>query len=126
MPVDNSADAEISQRAGFVNRDEDKRNNYVRGGGGTLIRIIEYGPDHPRYTHRTETVDYVVILSGEIDLELDNNEVLHFRPGDTFVNRGGMHTWINRGRNPVVMAEILIDATPVQVGGQVLHTHYPD
>jgi hypothetical protein len=52
MPVDNSAAALPGQKAGFVNRDEDKRNNYVRGGGGTVIRIIEYGPDNPRYAHR--------------------------------------------------------------------------
>jgi hypothetical protein len=47
------------------------------------------------------------------------------KPGDTLVNRGGMHTWMNRGSTPVVMAGILIDATPVEVDGKVLHTHYP-
>jgi hypothetical protein len=37
-----------------------------------------------------------------------------------------MHTWLNKGTVPAVMAAILIDATPVEAGGKVLHTRYPD
>jgi mannose-6-phosphate isomerase-like protein (cupin superfamily) len=128
MPVDNSAEAEASQKAGFVYIDrnsEFKRNNYVRTGAGSLIRIIEWGPGHPPYTHRTETVDYIVILSGEIDCELDD-EVVHLKAGDTLVQRGGLHTWMNRGTTPCVMAGVLLDATPVEAGGKVLNTRYPD
>jgi uncharacterized cupin superfamily protein len=125
MPVDNSREAESSQKAGFV-KHEPKHNNYVRTGGGTLIRIIEWGPDHPRFTHRTETVDYTVILSGEIDLEMEGSEVVHLQPGDTVVQRGSIHTWMNRGTTPAVMASVLIDALPVEVDGKTLHTQYPD
>jgi uncharacterized cupin superfamily protein len=126
MPVDNSALAETAQRAGFVRRDVDPHNNYVRTGGGTLIRIIEWSPGHPKFTHRTETTDYIIILSGEIDLQCDADEVVHLKAGDVLVQRGGMHTWLNKGTVPAVMAAVLIDATPVEVGGKVLHTHFPD
>jgi hypothetical protein len=42
------------------------------------------------------------------------------------VQRGGIHTWMNRGTTPAVMASVLIDALPVEVGGKILHTQYPD
>jgi quercetin dioxygenase-like cupin family protein len=129
MPVDNSPEAEAAELAGFVYTDRNNdlpRNNYVRSGSGTLIRIIEWGPGNPPYTHRTQTVDYIVVLSGEIDLELDGDEAVHLKAGDTLVQRGGIHTWLNRGTEPAVMAAVLIDATPVEAGGEVLHTHYPN
>ena len=106
MPVDNSPTAEAGQIAGFVKRDEPRleHNNYVRTGGGSLIRIIEWAPGHQRFTHRTETLDYIVILSGEIDLEPDGDEAVHLKAGDILVQRGGMHTWVNKRTVPCVMA----------------------
>ena len=126
MPVDNSPTAEAGQRTGFVKRDEPglQHNNYVRTGGGSLIRIVEWAAGHQRFTHRTETVDYILILSGEIDLELDGDKVVHLKAGDTLVQRGGMHTWVNKGPDPCIMAGVLIDATPVTVNGKALHTVY--
>ena len=72
MPVDNTSDeAEAAQRAGFV-----KRYNYVGTGQGTVIRITEFAPGAPKFMHRTETLDYALLLSGECDLELDSGETL--------------------------------------------------
>jgi uncharacterized cupin superfamily protein len=123
MPVDNSAGADASQRAGFVKHYN--QTNYVGTGGGSTFRITEWAPGHARFTHRTETVDYVVVLSGEIDMELENGEVVHLKPGDVVVQRGTLHTWVNRGSAPAVTAFILIDATPTEVGGTQLRTHFP-
>ena len=67
-------------------------------------RITEFAPGHGRFPHRTETVDYAILLSGEIDLELDSDEVVHLKPGDVVVQRGTMHTWINKGTVPAVFA----------------------
>lgn len=128
MPVDNSPEAEADQKSGFVygaRNSEFGTNNYVRTGGGTLLRIDEWAPGVPPFRHRTETVDYVVILSGEIDLELDGDEVVHLKAGDTLVQRGGIHTWMNRGTVPAVMVVVETDATPVEAGGKVLRTQYP-
>ncbi len=75
--------------------------------------------------HRTETVDYALLLSGECDLELDSGEVAHLKPGDVVVQRGTMHAWVNNGSVPCVFAFILIDAKPDSVGGQELRTHFP-
>lgn len=120
MPVDNSEAAGAAQRAGFV-----KRYNYVGTGEGTTFRITEWAPGHARFTHRTETVDYAILLSGEIDLELENGVVVHLKPGDVVVQRGTTHTWINRGSVPAVTAFILIDASPAEVNGELLRTVFP-
>ena len=121
MPVDNSSDeAAAAQRAGFV-----KRYNYVGTGQGTVIRITEFAPGAPKFMHRTETVDYALLLSGECDLELDSGEVVHMKPGDIVVQRGTMHAWVNNGTAPAVFAFILIDADPAKAGGQELRTHFP-
>jgi len=120
MPVDNSAAGDAAQRAGFV-----KRYNYVGTGKGTVIRITEWAPGHARFTHRTETVDYAILLSGEIDLELEEGEVVHMKPGDLVVQRGTTHTWVNRGSIPAVTAFILVDANPAEVNGELLRTIFP-
>ena len=119
IPVDNSREADAAQRAGFVTR-----HNYVGSGQGTTCRITEFAPGHGRFPHRTETVDYAILLSGEIDLELDGDEVVHLKAGDVVVQRGTMHTWINKGSVPAVFAFILIDAKPAEVNGESLRTVY--
>jgi uncharacterized cupin superfamily protein len=120
MPVDNSEAAGAAQRAGFV-----KRYNYVGTGEGTTFRITEWAPGHARFTHRTETLDYAILLSGEIDLELEDGVVVHLKPGDVVVQRGTTHTWVNRGSVPAVTAFILIDAKPAEVNGELLRTLFP-
>ena len=119
MPVDNSREADAAQRAGFVTR-----HNYVGSGEGTTCRITEFAPGHGPFPHRTETVDYAILLSGEIDLELDGDAVVHLKPGDVVVQRGTMHTWLNRGSVPAVFAFILIDAKPAEIDGAQLLTVY--
>jgi quercetin dioxygenase-like cupin family protein len=87
---------------------------------GTVFRIIEFAPGVAPRKHRTDSIDYAVVLSGEIDMELDNS-VVHLNAGDVLVQRGTIHNWVNRGSRPCVMAFILIDAKPVEVDGNVLN-----
>ena len=84
-----------------------------------MFRIIEYGPGVAPRNHRTSTIDYAVVISGEIDMELDDTTV-HLRAGDVMVQRGTIHNWINRGTEPCVLAVILIAAKSVEAGGKVL------
>ncbi len=65
-------------------------------------------PRHP-YMHRTRSIDYAVIVSGEIDMLLDDSEV-HLRAGDVVVQRGTNHAWVNRGTEVCRIAFVLIDA----------------
>jgi quercetin dioxygenase-like cupin family protein len=86
---------------------------------GTIFRVIEFAPGLAARNHRTDSIDYIVVISGEIDMELDGS-VVHLRAGDVMVQRGTMHNWVNRGTQPCVLAVVLIDAKSVEVGGKVL------
>ena len=101
MPVDNSPSADNAQREGFV-----KRFN-------------------AKFSHRTQTMDYDIVLSGEIELILDDREVVHLRTGDVIILRGGTHTWHNTGSTPAVTAFILVDALPVRVDDEILEPLFP-
>jgi quercetin dioxygenase-like cupin family protein len=97
----------------------------VGTGGGTLLRIDEIAPGAARFTHRTETVDYCIQISGELDCELESGEVVHLKAGDVFINRGGLHTWVNNGSVPSLGAAVMVDAKYVEVDGKELRTVYP-
>jgi mannose-6-phosphate isomerase-like protein (cupin superfamily) len=62
--------------------------------------------------HRTRSVDYAVVISGEIDMLLDDSEV-HLKAGDVLVQRGTSHAWVNRGRESCRVAFVLVDAEDV-------------
>ena len=63
---------------------------------------------HP-FTHFTNSIDYAVVVSGEIDMLLDDTEI-HLKTGDVLVQQGTNHAWINRGTEPCRIAFIAIGA----------------
>jgi mannose-6-phosphate isomerase-like protein (cupin superfamily) len=63
---------------------------------------------HP-LMHRTRSLDYAVVLSGEIDMMLDETSV-HLKPGDTVVQQATNHAWINRGKEPCRILFVLMDS----------------
>jgi len=87
---------------------------------GTVFRVIEFSPGVAARNHRTDSIDYIVVMSGEIDMELDGS-VVHLEAGDVMVQRGTIHNWVNRGTEPCVLAVVLVDAKPVEAGGKVLN-----
>ena len=87
--------------------------------GRSVFRVIEYAPGVAPRNHRTDSIDYAVVLSGEIIMEIDHEEV-DLRAGDVLVQRGTIHNWVNRGTQPCVIAFVLIDAAPVNVAGREL------
>lgn len=86
---------------------------------GTVFRIVEFAPGVAPRRHRTNSIDYAIVMSGEIDMRLDDSEV-HLKAGDVLVQRGTIHDWVNRGTEPCVIAFVLVDAKPVVAGGKVL------
>jgi mannose-6-phosphate isomerase-like protein (cupin superfamily) len=108
---------------------------------GSVFRVIEYPPDsqrlaaiaheeklpddgsgraaatdrsNPRHAgfHKTDTIDYAIVLSGEIYAMMDDGEVL-LKAGDVLIQRGTNHAWSNRTEQPAVVAFVLIDAEPL-------------
>ena len=86
---------------------------------GTVFRVLELAPGVTPRNHRTDSIDYAVVMSGEVDMELDDTTV-HLKAGDVLVQRGTIHNWVNRGSEPCIIAFVLIAAKPVSVGGKVL------
>ena len=81
---------------------------------GTKIRINEFAPGHlderglQSPVHRTASIDYGIVLEGEITLILDDSEVT-LGPGDIVVQRGTDHAWANRGDQPARVVFVLVD-----------------
>ena len=109
FPVNNTGDA-----------DEGLRKVGTTLKNGTVFRVVEFAPGVAPRNHRTDSIDYAVVVSGEIDMEFDDS-LVHLKAGDVLVQRGTIHNWVNRGTQPCVMAFILIDAKPVEVDGKVLN-----
>jgi quercetin dioxygenase-like cupin family protein len=86
---------------------------------GTRFTINEIPPGRPGRMHRTETVDYAIILSGEVDMDMDDSTV-KLKAGDVVIQRGTNHAWVNRGTEPARIAFILIDAEPLGIGHPIV------
>jgi quercetin dioxygenase-like cupin family protein len=109
FPVDNTGD-----------EDGGRRETGTTLSGGTVFRVLRLEPNNAQRVHRTDSIDYAIVMSGEIDMELETGEETHLKAGDVIVQRGTIHNWINRGTEPCQIAFVLIDAKPVEVNGKVL------
>ena len=106
---------------------------------GTIFRIVDFPPasaaaspalvDHEkiligmgidpatqgharhRNTHRTKSIDYAIVLDGEIDMLMDDSEV-HLKAGDVLIQQGTNHAWVNNSGRVCRIAFVLIDANP--------------
>jgi mannose-6-phosphate isomerase-like protein (cupin superfamily) len=88
--------------------------------GGSRFVMIDYPPGNSGTMHRTETIDYIIVLSGEIDMVMDDSTVT-LRAGDTMVQRGTNHAWFNRGTENARVAFVLVDAQPLAIGQPRTH-----
>ncbi len=107
--------------------------------GGSMFRVVEFAPEteadqaespgtlarslgahvpesavlRHQGSHRTDSIDYAIVMSGEIDMWLDDErDDVHLKAGDIVVQRGTNHAWVNRGTEPCQIAFVLIDAKP--------------
>jgi quercetin dioxygenase-like cupin family protein len=74
---------------------------------GSVLRICRYEPGVVERWHRTDTIDYGLVLAGELWMQMDEGEV-HLKTGDVVIQRGTIHNWQNRGTEPCLMAFVLI------------------
>ena len=108
--------------------------------GGTVLRVVEFPPEsemhndgtnplaamglardsmgrrpatHP-HMHATDSVDYAIVIEGEIDMLLDDSEV-HMKTGDIMVQQGTNHAWVNRSDKPCKVAFVLVDAAEAPI-----------
>ena len=108
FPVDNTDETDGS-----------KRDLKTANSNGTVFRVVRYEPGVAPRVHRTDSIDYAVVISGELDMELDGT-VVRLKAGDVVVQRGTVHNWVNRGTEPCLVAFVLIDAKPFSASGKKL------
>ena len=86
---------------------------------GSRFAVITFPPGNPGRMHRTETIDYVIVMMGELDMDMDDSTV-KLKAGDILVQRGTNHSWVNRGTEVARAAFVLVDAKPLGIGHPVL------
>lgn len=114
VPADNVADLEGGGRdPGATIRE------------GSVFRVTEFGPGFVSPMHRTHSIDYCCLISGELELVLDGGEVIRLAPGDTVVQRGTNHVWRNPSDSTSARIVVcMIEAEPVAIDGVRLEQHF--
>jgi len=93
--------------------------------GGTVCRLVDMMPGATSPMHRTVSLDYGVVLEGEVELVLDSGETRLMRRGDVAVQRGTNHAWKNASSTKWArMLYVLQEAKPVTIGGKPLDEDY--
>ena len=123
VPTDLNSEADIDQYSHV--RTEGLLGGAICPPGGTAAAIVSLEPGAQSPMHRTVTMDWAVILEGEVDLVLDGGETRRLRARDSVVMRGTMHQWVNRSAGGWArMVAFAQDIVPVEVGGKVLETEF--
>ncbi len=89
---------------------------------GTRFTLIDFPPGNQRHMHRTETIDYVIVMEGEIEMDMDASTV-KLKTGDIMIQRGTNHAWANRSGKRARVAFVLVDAEPLGIGNPVTGSH---
>lgn len=88
--------------------------------GGSVLRIIDMMPGGCSPMHRTSSLDYGIVLSGQVELILDEGAITTVAAGEVVIQRGTIHAWRNSTDKMARIAFVLLDAIPATVGGEPL------
>jgi quercetin dioxygenase-like cupin family protein len=80
--------------------------------GGTMLKLLELPPGAKPLMHKTATLDYVIVLAGEVVMLLDDGVEVEMKAGDLMIQRATVHGWGNRGAEPCRIAFVLVGADP--------------
>lgn len=88
--------------------------------GGSVLRIVDFPPGIQSPMHRTQSIDYGLVIWGEIEVELDSGETRTLKQSEVCVQRGTNHLWRNKSKDWCRVAYVLLDAKPVVIDGKPL------
>jgi len=92
---------------------------------GTVCRHVDFSPEYTCFMHRTQSLDYGIVLEGEVEMILDSGEVKLMKRGDVAVQRATMHAWRNPSKTEWArMVFVLQDCEKVVVKGEALGNAY--
>ncbi|PCJ39811.1 MAG: cupin [SAR86 cluster bacterium] len=92
---------------------------------GSVIRVVDMMPGGESPMHRSNSIDYGIVLSGAVELEMDDGEKQTLNAGDICVQRGTVHLWRNTGDEVCRIIFVLTEASPVEVNGEALPEIHP-
>jgi len=110
----NETPADIAVGASIVDMGN-RQLGSVAPPNGTRFAIIDFPPGAPRAYHRTDTLDYVIVLEGTIELEI-GEQTTQLKAGDIVIQRGTDHAWLNKSATRCRIAVIVIDGKPLGIG----------
>jgi len=90
--------------------------------GGSRLMVMDLFPGCRGGMHRTDTLDYVIVLEGEVEMLMDDSSVV-LHAGDILVQQGTIHAWTNPTQKHARMAIVLIDAQPLGDGFPPARAH---
>jgi|SRR4051812_41456498 len=115
VPADNNDDTDGATRAAGLTLH-----------GGSVIRVVDMAPAQVSPMHRSNSIDYGIIMSGALELELEGGETSRLGPGDIVVQCGTNHLWRNPSSTQWCrIVFILIEAAPVRINGVDLEEIHP-
>lgn len=123
IPMGDAAFSLIWTTATVPADNNDETDGRLRDAGltlrqGSVIRIVDMLPGGASPMHRTNSVDYGIVLSGHVELEVDDGVKTVLGPGNIIVQRGTMHLWRNASLNEVCrIVFVLIEAAPYRNDG---------
>ncbi|KXG54468.1 Cupin 2, conserved barrel [Penicillium griseofulvum] len=117
FPADLNNDADIKTHETLIQSNELGLVNP----GGTVCRIVDFAPDNLVVVHRTQSLDYGVVLEGQIEMVLEDSEPVIMNRGDVAVQRATMHGWRNPSKTEWArLLFVLQDCKKLSVGGKEL------
>ncbi|KAL3452961.1 hypothetical protein BJX65DRAFT_158303 [Aspergillus insuetus] len=117
FPVDLNNDADIKKHEGL----KASGKLGLVNPNGTVCRFVDFAPKGPALMHRTQSLDYGIVLEGEIEMTLDSGEKRLLKRGDMAVQRATMHAWHNPSETEWTrMVFVLQECKPLIVGGEEL------
>lgn len=120
VPVDLNKEADLEVYEPYL-----KNPPGLVASGGTILRFVDMEPGLLSPMHRTVSLDYGVVLEGEVELVLDSGETRKMERGDVAIQRGTMHAWKNLSSTSWArMMYVLQECKPVEVDGEVLKEDY--
>ena len=93
---------------------------------GSVIRMVDMLPGGVSPFHRTNSIDYGIVIEGEVELELDDGHTKTIGPGGIIIQRGTNHRWANRTDKPCRIAFVLIEAPAYLHNGKPLGELKPE
>ncbi|KAK3052166.1 hypothetical protein LTR09_006758 [Extremus antarcticus] len=115
FPADLNKDADVTEH----DKKMESGKLGLVSGGGTVLRYVDFAPDYTCMMHRTQSVDYGIVVEGQIESVLDSGETQLMGRGDVMVQRATMHAWRNPSKTEWArMIFVLQDCKPLFIKGE--------